>query len=158
MTLTDTGSGIHTVCLKVANLAKHTDALEEKKILRNCANVAQKFNLKCGNINQTIANPKNSLKKSNTMVVGIHITPQMDPSPKESNKPSKKNKRRAKRGKSPTKPSPPPKCMKNAPRIVGMVANSDHTLGQWPGSLRSQAGDIKTPQELDTMITERPEK
>lgn len=92
------------------------------------------------------------------MVVGIHITPQMDPSPKKTNKPSKKNKRRANQGKSPTKPPPPPKCMENAPRIVSMVANSNHTLGQWPGSLRSQASDIDKPQKLGAMITERLEK
>ena len=48
--------------------------------------------------------------------------------------------------------------MKNAPRIVGMVANSSHTLGQWPGSLRSQASDLEKPQDLGAMIAERLEK
>ena len=158
MTLIDTGSGIHTVCLKMANLTKDMNALDEKKIPRNWANNALKFNLKCGRVNKIIANRDNSLKDSSTMIVGIHITPKMDPSSKESNKPSKKNKRRANQGKSPTKPPPPPKCMKNAPRIVGMVANSNHTLGQWPGSLRSQASDIDKPQDLGSMITERLEK
>ena len=144
--------------MKVAKLAKYVDVSDEKKIQRNCANIALKFNLKCGGTNKSIADGNNILKESKTMVVGIHITPQMDPSPKKSNKPSKKNKRRANQGKSPTKPSPPPKYMKNAPRIVSMVANSNHTLGQWPGSLRSQASDIDKPQNLDAMIIERLEK
>ena len=155
MTLIDTGSGIHTVCLKVANLTKDMNALDEKKIPQNWANIALKFNLKCGLVNKIIDNRDNSLKDSSTMIVGIHITPKMDPSPKESNKLSKKNKRRANQGKLPTKPGPPPKCMKDAPRIVGMVANSNHTLGQWPGSLCSQASDIDRPQDLGSMITER---
>ena len=161
MTLTDTGPGIHTVCLNITNLVKcvnHQHTLDEEKTRRNCANIALKFNLKCGGSNRIIAIRDNSLEKSNIMVVGIHITPRIDPIPTKPNKLSKKNQNRAKRGRSPTRPPPPPKCKRNAPRIVGMIANSNHTLGQWPGSLRSQASNIDTPQDLGAMIAERLEK
>ena len=72
------GSGIHTICLKIANYAKYMDALDERTTIRNCANIVLKFNLNCDRANQTIANRDKILGESTTMVVGTPDTMPQD--------------------------------------------------------------------------------
>lgn len=116
----DTRYGIHTVCVIDEKLAK------ERGQLQYMANVALKFNLKRGGINQTIDQSKlGFLKDGKTMVMGIDVT------------------------------HPSPTSVKGAPSIVGVVASTDARLGQWPASIRVQEGKKEMVSELTEMVMER---
>ena len=116
----DTRYGIHTVCVVDEKLAK--EARQDQYM----ANVALKFNLKKGGINQTLPDDKlGILQKCKTMVVGIDVT------------------------------HPSPDSVKGAPSIVGVVASVDNKLGQWPASIRIQEGRKEMVSELTEMVVER---
>ena len=116
----DTRYGIHTVCVVDQKLARVT------RQDQYMANVALKFNLKKGGINQTLPEDKlGILQKGNTMVVGIDVT------------------------------HPSPDSAKGAPSIVGVVASVDKKLGQWPASIRVQEGRKEMVSELTDMVVER---
>ncbi len=116
----DTRYGIHTVCVLDHKLAK--EARQDQYM----ANVALKFNLKRGGVNQTLPDDKlGILQNGKTMVVGIDVT------------------------------HPSPDSVKGAPSIVGVVASVDNKLGQWPASIRIQEGRKEMVLELTEMVVER---
>ena len=118
--LADTRYGIHTVCVVDQKLARET------RQDQYMANVALKFNLKKGGVNQTLPDDKlGILQKGKTMVVGIDVT------------------------------HPSPGSVKGAPSIVGIVASVDNKLGQWPASIRVQEGRKEMVSELTDMVVER---
>ncbi|KKK13654.1 hypothetical protein AOCH_005111 [Aspergillus ochraceoroseus] len=97
--------GIHTICCVGHKLAK------ERGQEQYFANVALKFNLKLGGINQLLdTSHLGIINEDKTMVVGIDVT---HPSPGSSSR---------------------------APSVAGMVASVDRWLGQWPAVLRIQRG------------------
>lgn len=97
----DVKYGVHTVCCIGHKFAKCSD--------QYFANVALKFNLKLGGINQLLdASRRGLIDEDKTMVVGIDVT------------------------------HPSPGSAPNAPSIAGMVASVDRWLGQWPAVLRIQ--------------------
>ncbi|KAK1753780.1 ribonuclease H-like domain-containing protein [Echria macrotheca] len=116
--LGDVRFGIHTVCSVGSKLGKFSIDYE--------ANVALKFNLKLGGINQSLGTecPK-VLKKGETMVVGLDVT------------------------------HPSAGSADNAPSIAGMVASVDNSLGQWPAILRIQAGRQEMVSDLTAMLKSR---
>lgn len=96
--------GIHTIC-SVGHKLVRTNGQDQY-----FANVALKFNLKLGGINQLIDNSRlGIINEDKTMVVGIDVT------------------------------HPSPGSSSNAPSVAGMVASVDRWLGQWPAVLRIQA-------------------
>ena len=102
--IADTKAGVHTICAVGSKLAN------PKGQDKYFANVALKFNLKLGGINQTIDSSKlGIISEDKTMVVGLDVT------------------------------HPSPGSAKTAPSIAGMVASVDKTLGQWPAIIRLQA-------------------
>lgn len=116
----DTRYGIHTVCVVDQKLARET------RQDQYMANVALKFNLKKGGVNQVLPDDKlGILQKGKTMVVGIDVT------------------------------HPSPDSVKGAPSIVGVVASVDNKLGQWPASIRIQEGRKEMVSELTDMVVER---
>ncbi|KAL8996746.1 MAG: hypothetical protein Q9169_003817 [Polycauliona sp. 2 TL-2023] len=89
------------------------------------ANIAHKFNLKLGGINQTIpSNRLGMLGDGKTMLVGMDVT------------------------------HPSPGSLPNSPSIVGVVANTDSRFGQWPGSIRTQP-KAEMITDLQEMFCER---
>jgi len=116
----DTRYGIHTVCVIDQKLAK------ERGQQQYMANVALKFNLKKGGINQKLPTDKlGFLKNGKTMVMGIDVT------------------------------HPSPTSVTGAPSIVGVVASTDAVFGQWPASIRVQEGRKEMVTELTEMVMER---
>ena len=102
--IADTKAGVHTICVVGSKFAKPQG--QDKYF----ANVALKFNLKLGGINQTIDSSKlGIISEDKTMVVGLDVT------------------------------HPSPGSAGTAPSIAGMVASVDKTLGQWPAIIRLQA-------------------
>lgn len=98
----DVKYGIHTVCTVGHKLAKCNE--------QYFANVALKFNLKLGGVNQLLdASRRGLIDEDKTMVVGIDVT------------------------------HPSPGSASHAPSVAGMVASIDRWLGQWPGVLSIQA-------------------
>ena len=73
-------------------------------------NLALKFNLKGGGVNQEVANTLLAPLDKKTMVMGIDVT------------------------------HPSPGSAKGAPSIASAVASRDSRLAQWPGSIRKQTG------------------
>jgi hypothetical protein len=97
----DVKYGVHTVCCIGHRFAQCND--------QYFANVALKFNLKLGGINQLLdASRRGLIDEDKTMVVGIDVT------------------------------HPSPGSATNAPSIAAMVASVDRWLGQWPAILRIQ--------------------
>ncbi|KAF2790570.1 putative RNA interference and gene silencing protein [Melanomma pulvis-pyrius CBS 109.77] len=119
-TLADRDYGIHTVCSVGAKLAK--DRGRDQYL----ANVAMKFNLKLGGINQIVENKNLGIIDQNkTMVVGIDVT------------------------------HPSPGSSSNAPSVSAMVASIDKFLGQWPATLRIQRGKQEDVDDLAEMLKSR---
>lgn len=90
------------------------------------ANVALKFNLKNGGVNQLLSRAKMGfLAQAPTMVVGIDVT------------------------------HPAPGSMMGTPSIAGVVASIDSSYGQWPASIRCQDSKKEMVMNLDVMMEER---
>lgn len=87
----DVRTGIHSVCVLAKNLNQG---------LTYYANVALKFNLKCGGVNQLLPKQLGFLNEGRTMVVGIDVT------------------------------HPAPKSMIGYPSIAAMVASIDSHYGR----------------------------
>lgn len=112
----DVKAGIHTVCVLAEKLDKGAQYY---------ANVALKFNLKCGGVNQLLPKQLGFLNAGDTMVVGIDVT------------------------------HPAPKSMEGTPSIAGVVASIDGLYGQWPGSIRPQESKKEMVSTLNLMMQER---
>ena len=115
--LGDVVLGVHTVCVVGSKLAK--------KQQQYFANVALKFNLKLGGINQRIEKGLGIIDEDKTMVVGVDVT------------------------------HPSPGSASNAPSVAGMVASVNRWLGQWPADLRVQESRKEMVSELDSMLKSR---
>lgn len=91
------------------------------------ANVALKFNLKLGGVNQKIDDAKlGIISEGKTMVIGIDVT------------------------------HPSPGSAENAPSVAGMVGSIDRHLGQWPAELHVQSKARKeSVDSLTTMLKTR---
>lgn len=99
--------GLHTVCVVGSKFSKIKG--NQGYDLQYFANVALKFNLKKGGINQALEPAKlGIISHGKTMVVGIDVT------------------------------HPSPGSSSNAPSVAGMVASINKGLGQWPAILRIQ--------------------
>ncbi|KAJ2906219.1 putative RNA interference and silencing protein [Zalerion maritima] len=120
-TLGDTKFGLHTVCVIGS---KFTNVKGQDQYF---ANIALKFNLKLGGVNQMVDSKRlDFIQENKTMIVGIDVT------------------------------HPSPGSAASAPSIAGMVASKDHQLGQWPAILKSQRisrGEIVT--DLEPMLRTR---
>ena len=112
----DVRTGIHSVCVLADNLNKGPTYY---------ANVALKFNLKCGGINQLLPEQLGFLNEGRTIVVGIDVT------------------------------HPAPKSMLGHPSIAAVVASIDSHYGQWPGSIRCQKSKQEMVSTLNEMMQER---
>ena len=106
----DVKSGIHSVCVLTEKLNKGPQYY---------ANVALKFNLKCGGVNQLLPEQLGFLNRGKTMVVGIDVT------------------------------HPAPKSMEGTPSIAAVVASIDSDCGQWPGSIRCQGSKVEMVSALN---------
>ena len=114
----DVKVGVHTVCVVGSKFAKAQS--------QYFANVALKFNLKLGGINQLVDNTRlGIINEDKTMVVGVDVT------------------------------HPSPGSASNAPSVAGMVASVDRWLGQWPADLRIQESRKEMVSELDSMLKSR---
>ncbi|KAL9010648.1 MAG: hypothetical protein Q9173_004437 [Seirophora scorigena] len=114
----DVKVGVHTVCVVGSKFAKAQP--------QYFANVALKFNLKVGGINQLVDNTRlGIINEDKTMVVGVDVT------------------------------HPSPGSASNAPSVAGMVASVDRWLGQWPADLRIQRSRKEMVSELDSMLKSR---
>lgn len=112
----DVKAGIHSVCVHAEKLNKGAQYY---------ANVALKFNLKNGGVNQLLPNQLGFLNNGQTMVVGIDVT------------------------------HPAPKSMEGTPSIAAVVASVDNDYGQWPGSIRCQETKKEMVSTLNFMMQER---
>ena len=114
----DVKFGVQTVCVVGSKFAKSQPQF--------FANVALKFNLKVGGINQLVDNTKfGIINEDKTMVVGVDVT------------------------------HPSPTSSSNAPSVAGMVASVDKWLAQWPADLRIQKSRKEMVSELDSMLMSR---
>ena len=114
----DVKVGVHTVCVVGEKFAKSSP--------QYFANVALKFNLKLGGINQLVDKSRlGIIDEGKTMVVGVDVT------------------------------HPSPGSAPNAPSVAGMVASVDRWLGQWPADLRIQEARVEMVSELDSMLKSR---
>lgn len=119
-TIADTKAGINTVCVVAKKFAK------ERGQDQYFANVALKFNLKSGGINQTLEPAKlGIISEGKTMVVGIDVT------------------------------HPQPGAVSNAPSVAGIVASIDKQLGQWPADLRVQESRKEMVTDIGGMFKSR---
>lgn len=110
----DVKVGVQTVCVGGSEIAKQKQYF---------ANVALKFNLKLGGINQSVEGTKlGIINEDKTMVVGVHVT------------------------------HPSPCSGWNAPSIAGMVASVDRRLGQWQADLRIKESRKEMVFELGSML------
>ncbi|KAL8960845.1 MAG: hypothetical protein Q9193_002514 [Seirophora villosa] len=90
------------------------------------ANIAHKFNLKLGGINQSLARDRlGPLSDGKAMLVGMDVT------------------------------HPSPGSVEGAPSIAGVVASIDGHYGQWPASMRAQKSRQEMIAELQAMFKER---
>ena len=108
----DVKTGIHSVCVLEENLEKGPNYY---------ANVALKFNLKMGGVNQLLPSQLGFLNQGTTMVVGIDVS------------------------------HPPPKSMEGTPSIAAVVASIDNEYGQWPGSVRCQGSKEAKQEMVSTL-------
>ena len=114
----DVRLGVHTVCVVGSKFAKANPMY--------FANVALKFNLKLGGINQLVDNTRlGIINEDKTMVVGVDVT------------------------------HPSPGSASNAPSVAGMVASVDRWLGQWPADLLIQESRKEMVSKLDSMLKSR---
>lgn len=114
----DVRVGVHTVCVVGSKFVK-----EQPQYF---ANVALKFNLKLGGINQLVDGTRlGIINEDKTMVVGVDVT------------------------------HPSPGSASNAPSVAGMVASVDRWLGQWPADLRIQESRKEMVSQLDGMLKSR---
>ncbi|KAL8678033.1 MAG: hypothetical protein Q9186_005602 [Xanthomendoza sp. 1 TL-2023] len=91
-----------------------------------CANIAHKFNLKLGGLNQTLPSDKlGILRDGKTMLVGMDVT------------------------------HPSPGSLEESPSIAGVVASIDGQYGQWPASMQAQIGKKEMIVNLEEMFGER---
>lgn len=119
-TLADKDYGIHTICSVGSKLAKDRGRDQYMN------NVALKFNLKLGGINQILENKSlGIIDQDKTMVVGIDVT------------------------------HPSPGSSSNAPSVSAMVASIDRFLGQWPAILRIQRAKQENVDGLTEMLKSR---
>ncbi len=118
--LADVRYGLSTVCSVASKLQT------ERGRPQYLANVALKWNLKGGGVNQQLpSNKMGILSTSKTMVVGIDVT------------------------------HPSPGSREAAPSVAGVVASVDEKYGQWPASVRCQESRKEMVSELEDMIVER---
>ena len=121
--------GLHTVCVvgsKFGKLKRNRETGEDEPDLQYFANVALKFNLKKGGVNQSLDKTKlGIIGEGSTMVVGIDVT------------------------------HPSPGSAPNAPSIASMVASTDAQLGQWPAILRIQAARQERVADLAFLLESR---
>ena len=90
------------------------------------ANVALKFNLKLGGLNQSLKpNDLGIIAEGKTMIVGIDVT------------------------------HPSPGSSSSAPSVAGIVASIDPSLGQWPGDIRVQGSREEMVSGLDDLVKGR---
>lgn len=116
----DTKAGIHTVCVVGTKFAT------EKRQDQYFANVALKFNLKAGGINQMLEPAKlGIISEGQTMVVGIDVT------------------------------HPQPGAKEGAPSVAGIVASIDKHLGQWPADLRIQESKKEMVSDIQSLFQSR---
>ncbi|KAI3570605.1 putative RNA interference and gene silencing protein [Fusarium oxysporum f. sp. albedinis] len=119
-TIADKNYGIHTICSVGSKLAK------DRGRDQYMANVALKFNLKLGGINQIVEKRNlGIIDQDKTMVVGIDVT------------------------------HPSPGSSSNAPSVSAMVASIDKFLGQWPATLRIQRARQENVDDLTEMLKSR---
>ncbi|KAF5700184.1 putative argonaute like post-transcriptional silencing QDE-2 [Fusarium mundagurra] len=119
-TIADKNYGIHTICSVGSKL------LKDRGRDQYMANVALKFNLKLGGINQMVENKNLGIIDQNkTMIVGIDVT------------------------------HPSPGSSSNAPSVSAMVASIDKFLGQWPATLRIQRARQENVDDLTEMLKSR---
>lgn len=119
-TLADKEYGIHIICSVGSKLVKNRGRDQYM------ANIALKFNLKLGGINQIVENKNIGIVEQNkTMVVGIDVT------------------------------HPSPGSSSNAPSVSAMVASIDKFLGQWPATLRIQRARQENVEDLTEMLKSR---
>lgn len=115
----DVKKGIHTICVVGSKFAKQTNDNNAQYF----ANVALKFNLKLGGMNQSLEPPRlGIISEGKTMVVGIDVT------------------------------HPSPGSASAAPSVAGIVASVDAKLGQWPADIRIQASRQEMVSALDDML------
>ncbi|KAL8652070.1 MAG: hypothetical protein Q9226_004420 [Calogaya cf. arnoldii] len=122
--------GIHTICsagVKMRVKASPPDKAPPGAVSPDyCANLAHKFNLKLGGLNQTLPSEKlGILRDGKTMLVGMDVT------------------------------HPSPGSLEGSPSIAGVVASIDGYYGQWPASLRAQEGKKEMIIKLEEMFGER---
>lgn len=110
--------GVHIICVIGFKFAKAQS--------QYFANVALKFNLKLGGINQLVNSMRLGIvNEDKTMVIGIDVT------------------------------HPSPGSASNAPSVAGIVASVDKWLGQWPADLRIQESRKEIVSELDSTLKSR---
>ncbi|KAF4496077.1 Stem cell self-renewal Piwi [Fusarium agapanthi] len=119
-TIADKNYGLHTICSVGSKLAKDRGRDQYMN------NVALKFNLKLGGINQRVENKNlGIIDQDKTMVVGIDVT------------------------------HPSPGSSSNAPSVSAMVSSIDKFLGQWPTTLRIQRARQENVDDLTEMLKSR---
>ena len=111
--------GVQTVCVLASKFAKPNNS-------QYFANVALKFNLKLGGINQTLPTDKlGFIAQGKTIVVGIDVT------------------------------HPSPGSESSAPSVASMVASINKDLGQFPAVLYTQRGRQEMVADLSIMLKTR---
>lgn len=116
--LGDVKYGIHSVCSLGEKFHKND--------LQYYANVALKFNLKLGGINQVIDGSKLGIvAEGRTMIVGLDVT------------------------------HPSPGSADDAPSVAGIVASMDRQLAQWPAAISVQTGRQEMVSGLKDMVKSR---
>lgn len=119
-TAADITNGINTVCVVAGKFSK------EKGQDRYFANVALKFNLKAGGVNQNVEASKLGLiSEGKTMVVGLDVT------------------------------HPSPGSKEGAPSVAGMVASISPNLAQWPAVIKIQEPRKEMVSEIGFMFRTR---
>ena len=120
--LGDVKWGLTTVCSVAEKIQKDNKGSRAQYL----ANVALKWNLKRGGINQQLPQDKlGILGTTKTMLVGIDVT------------------------------HPSPGSQEGAPSIAGVVASIDNKYGQWPASVSCQESRKEMVSGLEDMIVER---
>ena len=126
--LADVTIGIHTLCIRqIYNRKERRDYINTNGTYM--ANLTLKVNLKLGGINHKLARRSPDLLMGDTMFIGIDVT-----HPTGTENAGGSNRRRS---------------------IAAVVANVDESLGQWPGSIRTQADRQEMVSDLRDMVRER---
>ncbi|PPR00949.1 hypothetical protein CVT24_000256 [Panaeolus cyanescens] len=115
------------VRLGVATVCVHAAKIrKEKGQLQYFANVALKFNMKLGGVNHALEESRmRMMKMEPTMMVGIDVT------------------------------HPGPGSVRGTPSIAAVVASTDISFAQFPGSLRIQESRKEMVTDLADMMVER---